>query len=81
MENKPLIIAIEEAEQTLYNAVNQILSSGVPAYFVKGVFDKVYAELKNMADNEVKVAKQNWEAKLAEQSSETSKNEVEETTV
>ena len=66
MENKPLVLAIEESEQTLVGAVNAILQSGIPPYFVKMVFDKVYADVKNMAEVDLNNAKIVWSQKMAE---------------
>lgn len=68
MENKPLVLAIEESEQALVGVINNILQSGIPPYFVKMVFDKVYADVKNMADADLNNAKAVWSQKLAEAS-------------
>ena len=73
MENKPLVLAIEESEQALVGAVNAILQSGIPPYFVKMVFDKIYADVKNMADADLNNAKTVWSQKLAEASNKGDK--------
>lgn len=67
MENKPMIIAIEEAERMLLGAVNTALANGVTPYFLGMVFDKVHAQIKELAQNEMKAVKQNWENQKAEE--------------
>lgn len=66
MNNKPMIIAIEETEQMLVGAVNTALASGVTPYFLKMVFDKVGAQINEMSKDEMKMIREHWENQIAE---------------
>lgn len=72
--NKPIILAMEEAESIMTSAVNQILASGVTPYFAEIVVEKVHSELRNLAKNEIQQAKINYSSAL-----EAEKNKGEET--
>lgn len=50
---KPLIIAMEEAEQTLVSTVNAVLKSGVPCYFLERIFDKIHRQITDGAKQEL----------------------------
>lgn len=67
INNKPMIVAIEEAEQMLVGAVNNALANGVTPYFLGMVFDKVYGQVKEISKEEMKTVKENWQRQLAEQ--------------
>lgn len=69
---KPMIIAIEEAEPILVNAVNQILQSGVSPYFANIIFEKVHAQVRNLAQNEMEQTQMQYASAL-----ENAKNEGE----
>lgn len=57
-ESKPLILAMHEAEQTLFNTVNKILTEdGIPCYFVEMIVDKIHTQLKSGASAELNATK------------------------
>jgi hypothetical protein len=66
MINKPMIIAMEEAEPILVNAVNQILESGVSPYFAEMVFEKVHKQLRDLANSEMQNARTQYAIALQE---------------
>lgn len=66
MINKPMIIAMEEAEPILVNAVNQILESGVSPYFAEMVFEKVHKQLRDLANSEMQNARTQYALALQE---------------
>ena len=66
MINKPMIIAMEEAEPILVNAVNQILESGVSPYFAEMVFEKVHKQLRDLANSEMQNARTQYAFALQE---------------
>ena len=74
MANKPMIVAIEEAEQILVGAVNNALSNGVTPYFLGMVFDKVYGQVKELAQNEMKTVRANWKKQVADEATKTPEN-------
>lgn len=58
VQSKPLILSMNEAEQTLFNTVNKILTDdGIPCYFVEIIVDKIHKQLKNGATLELEKAK------------------------
>lgn len=63
---KPMIIAMEEAEPILVNAVNQILESGVSPYFAEMVFEKVHKQLRDLANSEMQNARTQYAFTLQE---------------
>jgi hypothetical protein len=63
---KPMIIAMEEAEPILVNAVNQILESGVSPYFAEMVFEKVHKQLRDLANSEMQNARTQYAIALQE---------------
>lgn len=73
-QNKPMIIAIEEAEQILVGATNQILSSGVTPYFLSMIFDKVYAKVKELSNEEMNTVRANWQKQIADSEAKKSEN-------
>ena len=79
MPNKPMIIAMEEAEPILVNAVNQILESGVSPYFAEMVFEKVHKQLRDLANSEMQSARTQYAFALqeAEKSAESSEKSAE----
>lgn len=74
MENKPMIIAIEEAEQMLVGAVNNALANGVTPYFLGMVFDKVHGQVKELAQREMKTVRENWEKEVVVEAMKTPEN-------
>lgn len=79
MPNKPMIIALEEAEPILISAVNQILESGVSPYFAEMVFEKVHKQLRDLANSEMQNARTQYALALqeAEKSAESSEKSAE----
>ena len=79
MPNKPIIIALEEAEPILISAVNQILESGVSPYFAEMVFEKVHKQLRDLANSEMQNARTQYAFALqeAEKSAESSEKSAE----
>ena len=74
MANKPMIIAIEEAAQMIVGAVNNALANGVTPYFLGMVFDKVHGQVKELAQNEMKAVRTNWEKQVADEATKTPEN-------
>ncbi len=74
MENKPIIVAIEEAEQMLVGAVNNALANGVTPYFLGMVFDKVHVQVKELAQREMKTVRANWKKEIAAEATKTPEN-------
>lgn len=52
-KSKPLILAMQEVEQTLVTTINGILASGVPCYFLELVLDKLHHQIKDGAQQEL----------------------------
>jgi hypothetical protein len=74
MGNKPMIVAIEEAEQMLVGAVNNALANGVTPYFLGMVFDKVHGQVKELAQREMKTVRENWQKEIADEATKTPEN-------
>lgn len=52
-KTKPMILAMQEAEQALVGTVNGILKSGVPCYFLELIVDKIHRQIKDGARQEL----------------------------
>lgn len=74
MENKPMILAIEEAEQMLVGAVNNALASGVTPYFLKMIYEKVGSQIDKMATDEMNLVRGNWQRQVAENEAKVAEN-------
>lgn len=58
MENKPIILEIEEAKQELIQSVNDILKKhGLNCYLIEPTFAELYAQVKAGARNELAQAR------------------------
>ena len=61
---KPLIVAMEEAEQALVSTVNGILNAGVPCYFLELIVDKIHRQIKDGADRELLQSRRQYAVSL-----------------
>lgn len=59
-KQKPLTLAVNEAEQALVETVNGILASGVPCFFLELIIDKIHNQLKDGAKRELSIARENF---------------------
>jgi hypothetical protein len=78
MENKPIILEIEEAKEELIKCINDILSKhGLNCYLIEPTFSDLYAQVKASAQNELAQAKALMEQQRAveEAQSETEQND------
>ena len=58
MEQKPVILSIEEAKQELVQCVNNIVANHrLPLYFLEPVFADLYGQIKAGAQNELAQAR------------------------
>ena len=58
MEQKPLIIEMDEAKQELTQCVNDILRKhGLNCYLIEPMFAELYAQVKASAQNELAQAR------------------------
>ena len=58
MEQKPIILEIEEAKQELIQCVNDIIAKHrLPCYFIEPMFADLYAQIKSGAQNELAQAR------------------------
>lgn len=58
MEQKPLILEIEEAKQELIQCVNEILARhGLNCYLMEPTFAELYKQVKSGAQNELAQAR------------------------
>ena len=48
-KNKPLVIAIREAENAIVATVNAIIKSGIPLAVIEMIVDKIHRQLKDGA--------------------------------
>ncbi len=51
MKDKPLILAIKETEDSIIKLIN---GSGIPAFFINEIFERIGSVLKAMSDEEIK---------------------------
>jgi hypothetical protein len=57
MENKPLIVEIEESKNELIQCVNHIINDkGIPCYFVESMMAGIFEQVKIGAKNELIIA-------------------------
>ena len=64
MNQKPLVLEMDEAKQELVQCVNGILQShGLSCYLIEPMFAELYAQIKASAQNELAQAR----AQIAEQ--------------
>ena len=52
-KSKPMLLAMNEAEQALVGTVNSILASGVPCYCLELILDKIHNQIKDGAKQEL----------------------------
>ena len=57
MENKPIILAIKEVETEITNIVNK---AGLPAFFLRYVFDRLEKDLLLIEQNELTIANEKY---------------------
>lgn len=58
MEQKPLILRMEEAKQELIQCMNEILRKhGLNCYLIEPAFSELYAQIRSSAQNELAQAK------------------------
>lgn len=63
MEQKPIILEIEEAKQELIKCVNNILSTHrLSCYLMEPIFADIYTQIKTGAKNEIAQAKASMKA-------------------
>lgn len=72
-KSKPLILAMQEAEQSLVTTVNGILASGVPCYFLELIIDKIHHQVKDGAKQELAQASAQFESQCNTTSPDTEK--------
>ena len=59
MEQKPIILEIEEAKQELVQCVNNIMATHrLPCYLIEPVFKDLYEQVKSGAQNEIMQARE-----------------------
>lgn len=60
MNNKPLILELDELKKTLFDIVNaSVNEKHIPCYFIKPIVDELLKQVSSFADNEVSVLKEN----------------------
>jgi hypothetical protein len=58
MEQKPLILTLEEAKQELTQCVNEILKKyGLNCYLIEPMFGSLYSQIRATAQNELAQAR------------------------
>ena len=50
-KDKPIILAIKEMEDNIIKIINE---SGIPAFFINRIFERIGGVLKAMSDEELK---------------------------
>lgn len=66
MEQKPIIIRMEEAKQELAQCVNDILQKhGLNCYLIEPTFAELYTQIRATAQNELAQARAQMEAAKA----------------
>lgn len=69
MDNKPLILEIEEAKNELVQSVNDIMQKhGLSYYLLEPTFDKLYAQVKAYSQQELAQVRAQFEAAQNESS-------------
>lgn len=52
--SKPLVLALDEAENELVNTVNELIAKyNIPCYLLELIFDKIHRQLKDGAKKEI----------------------------
>jgi hypothetical protein len=68
MEQKPIILEMDEAKQELVQCVNDVLARhGLNCYLIEPMFAELYREIKASAQNELAQARAAEEARLKAQ--------------
>ncbi len=76
MEQKPIILEMDEAKQELVQCVNDILSKhGLNCYLIEPMFAELYAQIKASAQNELAQVRAAEEARLKAQMAEQMAND------
>lgn len=71
MEQKPIILRIEEAKQELLQSVNDVLQKhGLNCYLLEPVFTDLYAQIKASAQNELMQARAQIAAQMSAEAQE-----------
>ena len=71
MEQKPIILRIEEAKQELLQSVNDVLQKhGLNCYLLEPVFTDLYAQIKASAQNELMQARAQMAAQMSAETQE-----------
>ena len=65
---KPLILALNEAEEILATTVNNLLREGIPCFYLELVVDKIHRQLKVGATAELEQTKKSVEPREEEES-------------
>lgn len=69
MDKKPLILEIEEAKNELVESINDIVQKhGLNFYLLEPTFDKLYAQVKAVSQNELAQARAQFETAKEESS-------------
>ena len=55
MEDKPIILSIKETENKILDIVN---NAGLPAFFLRYIFDRIEKDLIMIEQNEIAIASQ-----------------------
>ena len=53
MEDKPIILSIKETEEKILSVVNE---AGLPAFFLRYIFDRIEKDLILIEQNEIAIA-------------------------
>lgn len=62
--SKPFILVMNEAEQKLTDAVNDLINNeGIPCYFIELLFDKIHRRIKDGASHDIERAGEIFKAK------------------
>ena len=71
MEQKPIILEMDEAKQELVQCVNDILCKhGLNCYLIEPMFAELYAQIKAGAQNELAQARAQVATQLAKDGAE-----------
>lgn len=78
MENKPLILAIEEAKNEIVQAINNAIQvHNLPCYMVDMILTDMSAQVKTGARNELEMAKEQMKIAEEQKTAEEQKSDEE----
>lgn len=66
MENRPIILDIEEYKTNLIQCINDAIQKGIPCYLMEPILSDVYGQVKGMAQKELAMAKEQMKDKGVE---------------